>query len=73
MPPAINTTGDVVLSITYNDGTTDTSKTVTIPNCILFDVDAPSGDATGEPTTCPCLLSLNCVDVRAAINIGSHC
>lgn len=48
-PPAINTVGDVVLSITYNDGSaTDTSKTVTIPNCILFDVDAPAGDATGD-------------------------
>ena len=47
--PAINTVGDVELSITYNDGSaTDTNKTVTIPNCILFDVDAPSGDATGD-------------------------
>jgi hypothetical protein len=47
--PTINTVGDVVLSITFNDGSaTDTSKTVTIPNCILFDADAPDGDATGN-------------------------
>lgn len=46
--PEINTVGDVALSITFNDGTTDSVKEVTIPNCILKDVDPPAADATGD-------------------------
>ena len=47
--PEINTVGDVVLAIKYNDGSSnDADKQVTIPNCILFAVDAPNGDATGD-------------------------
>ena len=46
--PAINTQADMTLTIVYNDGSTDTSKTVTIPACILKDIDPPAADATGD-------------------------
>ena len=46
--PAINTQSDMTLAIVFNDGSSDTSKSVTIPACILKDVDPPAADATGD-------------------------
>ena len=46
--PTLNTQSEMSLAIVYNDGTTDTSKTVTIPACILKDIDPPAADATGD-------------------------
>ena len=46
--PAINTVGDIVIVANYNDGTANTQKTVTIPNCILKDIDPPEPEAGGD-------------------------
>ena len=46
--PAINTVGDVVIVANYNDGTTNTPKPITIPNCILKDIDPPEPEAGGD-------------------------
>ena len=46
--PAINTVGDIVITANYNDGTTNTPKTITIPNCILKDIDPPEPEAGGD-------------------------
>ena len=46
--PALNTQADMTLSIVFNDGSSDTSKSVTIPACILKEVDPPAADATGD-------------------------
>ena len=46
--PAINTVGDIVIVANFNDGTESTPKTVTIPNCILKDVDPPEPEAGGD-------------------------
>lgn len=46
--PDVNTVGAVVIEVTYNDGTTDTKKTVTIPNCILKDIAPPEPEAGGD-------------------------
>lgn len=47
-PPTLNTVADMTLTIVFNDGSTDTTKTVPIPNCILKDIDPPAADATGD-------------------------
>lgn len=48
-PPAVNTVGDVVLAISFaSEAQAATSKTVTIPNCILRKVQAPSVEAGGN-------------------------
>lgn len=46
--PDVNTVGAVVIEATYNDGATDTKKTVTIPNCILKDIAPPEPEAGGD-------------------------
>ena len=46
--PDVNTVGDVEIEATYNDGATDTKKTVTIPNCILKDIAPPEPEAGGD-------------------------
>lgn len=46
--PAINTVGDIVITANFNDGSTTTEKTVTIPNCILKDVEPPEPEAGGD-------------------------
>ena len=44
----INTVGDLVIAAGVTDGSTTTTKTATIPNCILKDIDPPAADATGD-------------------------
>lgn len=45
----INTVGDVTLTISLTDGTTAaTPTTVTIPNCILKDIEPPNPEAGGD-------------------------
>ncbi len=46
--PELNTVADLTLEITFNDGSTDTSKTITIANCILKAVKPSSIDAGGD-------------------------
>ena len=46
--PAINTVGNLTLTVTYNDGNTDTAKTVTLSNVILKGATPPNPDATGD-------------------------
>lgn len=46
--PAINTVGDLTLTVAYNDGKTDTSKTVTLSNVILKGATPPNPEANGE-------------------------
>lgn len=46
--PTINTVGNLVLTVKWTDGTTDTDKTVTIPNCILKGYDPPNPEAGGD-------------------------
>lgn len=47
-PLVLNDVKTMTLTIVFNDGTADTSKTVTIPNCILKDIEPPAADATGD-------------------------
>jgi len=46
--PAVNTVGSLEMTIVYNNGNADTSKTVTIANCILKDVEPPAAEAGGD-------------------------
>ena len=46
--PAINTVGDLTLTVAYNDGKTDTQKTVTLSNVILKGATPPNPEANGE-------------------------
>lgn len=46
--PAINTVGDLTLTVAYNDGKTDTPKTVTLSNVILKGATPPNPEANGE-------------------------
>ena len=46
--PAINTVGDLTLTVAYNDGKTDTQKTVTFSNVILKGATPPNPEANGE-------------------------
>lgn len=46
--PAINTVGNLTLTVTYNDGNTDTAKTVTLSNVILKGATPPNPEASGE-------------------------
>lgn len=46
--PAINTVGDLTVTVAYNDGKTDTSKTVTLSNVILKGATPPNPEANGE-------------------------
>ncbi len=46
--PELNKVADLTLEITFNDGNTDSSKTVTIANCILKAVKPSSIDAGGD-------------------------
>lgn len=47
-PPTLNVAADMTLTIVFNDGSADTSKTVSIPGCILKGIEPPAADATGE-------------------------
>ena len=46
--PAINTVSNLTLTVTYNDGNTDSAKTVTLSNVILKGATPPNPDATGD-------------------------
>lgn len=46
--PAINTVGELTLTVAYNDGKTDTPKTVTLSNVILKGATPPNPEANGE-------------------------
>ncbi len=44
----INTVGAVTLSLTLTDGTTPSTSSVSIPNCILKDIEPPNPEAGGD-------------------------
>lgn len=46
--PDVNTVGSLALTIKYNNGTTDTDKTVTLSNVILKGATPPNPEANGE-------------------------
>ena len=46
--PEINTVGALSLAVVYCNGSTDTSKTVTVGNCILTNVQPPNPEAGGD-------------------------
>lgn len=46
--PEVNEVADVTITVKYNDGTTDTERTVTIPGCILKAANPPDPEAGGD-------------------------
>lgn len=46
--PTVNTVGALTLTVEYCDGATDTSKTVSVGNCILQNVQPPNPEAGGD-------------------------
>jgi len=46
--PTVNTVGDVVITPTYCDGTNTSGAAVTIPKCILTNVQPPNPEAGGD-------------------------
>lgn len=46
--PTVNTVGAVTLSVDYCNGSSDTTKTVSIGDCILQNVQPPNPEAGGD-------------------------
>ena len=46
--PTVNTVGALTLSVSYCNGSSDTTKTVSIGDCILQNVQPPTPEAGGD-------------------------
>ena len=47
-PPAVNTVGAVTIEAVYCNGSSDTTKTIEIGDCILKNVQPPNPEAGGD-------------------------